>query len=309
MAAPLPAVGALPVRAAGSEVLVRDDLPPPHGWHARLILAEVGGDGHLVDFYIVVTPDMDLYAEDLGTANPDIAAVRGRPAARSIPYGILAAQVYDFADLPSAAELRQLIGEAEGLAVAARAWLGLFARGAAQLHGGVLAHGAAVAAPVAGAAVGGGQVVAGGSPPAGFGLGHWVYAPAGGVPPPPPAPATAGVPGGGVAALQAAAQGGGVGASAPAPSGQALAIPGGAPAGDARVLSVLYDTTGERFRNFAESPVPGDRQVAGLARQGSGHGLVVLPFHEDQRRLSIGLAPSLAVAGEGAGLGAGRAGP
>ena len=50
MAAPLPAVGALPVRAADSEVLVRYDLPPPHGWHARLILAEVGGDGHLVDF-------------------------------------------------------------------------------------------------------------------------------------------------------------------------------------------------------------------------------------------------------------------
>ena len=113
-----------------------------------------------------MTPDMDLYAEDLGTANPDTAAVRDRPADRSIPYGILAAQVCDFADLPSAAGLRQLIGEAGGLAVAARARLGLFARGAAQPQGGVLAHGVAVAAPVAGAAVGGGQVVAGGPPPA-----------------------------------------------------------------------------------------------------------------------------------------------
>ena len=85
MAALLPVVAALPVRAAGSEVLVRYDLPAPNEWHARLVLAKVGGDGHLVDFYIVMTPDMDIYAEDFGTANPDTAAVRGRPADRSIP--------------------------------------------------------------------------------------------------------------------------------------------------------------------------------------------------------------------------------
>ena len=111
MAAPLLAVGAPPVRAAGSEVLIRYDLPDPPEWHARLVLTDVGGDGHLVD-YIVFTPDMDIYAEDLGSANPDIAALRDRPADRSIPYGIPAAQVYDFANLPSAAELRQLVAEA-----------------------------------------------------------------------------------------------------------------------------------------------------------------------------------------------------
>ena len=149
MAAPLLAGVAPPVRAAGSEVLIRYDLPDPTEWHARLVLAEVGGDGHLLDLYIVMTPDMDIYAEDFGTSNPDTPALRDRPADRSIPYGIPVAQVYDFAQLPSAAELRQLVGEAEGMAVAARARLGLLARGAAQLHGGVLAHGAAVAAPVA----------------------------------------------------------------------------------------------------------------------------------------------------------------
>ena len=117
----------------------------------------------------------------------------------------------------------------------------------------MLAHVAAVAAPLAGTVVGGGQIVAGGPPPAALGPGHWVYAPAGGVPPPPPAPVPGGVPNGGVAALQAAALGGGVGAAAPTAVGQALAIRGGAPTGDARVLLVLYDTTGERFRNFSES--------------------------------------------------------
>ena len=254
MAAPLLAVGAPPVRAAGSEVLIRYDLPDPPEWHARLVLTDVGGDGHLVDYYIVFTPDMDIYAEDLGSANPDTAALRDRPADRSIPYGIPAAQVYDFANLPSAAELRQLVGEAEGMAVAARARLGLFARDAAHPHGGVPAPGAVVVAPAAGAVVGGGQVAAG-VPPPGLGAGPppWVHAPAGGVPPAPPAPLPGGVPGGGVAALQAAALGSGVGAAVPAPVGQAVAVAGGAPTGDVRVLSVLYDTTGERFRNFSDS--------------------------------------------------------
>ena len=99
MAAPLLAGVAPPVRAAGFEVLIRYDLPDPPEWHARLVLAEVGGDGHLMDFYIVMAPDMDIYAEDLGTANPDTAALRDRPADRSIPYGIPVAQVYDFANL------------------------------------------------------------------------------------------------------------------------------------------------------------------------------------------------------------------
>jgi len=73
---------------AGSEVLVRYDLPPPHAWHARLILADMGGDGYLVDQYIVPTPDMDIFAEGLGTANPDTAAVRDRPGDRAVPYGV-----------------------------------------------------------------------------------------------------------------------------------------------------------------------------------------------------------------------------
>ena len=85
MAAPLLAVGAPPVRAAGSEVLIRYDLPDPPEWHARLVLTDVGGDGHLVDYYIVFTPDMDIYAEDLGSANPDTAVLRDRPADRSSP--------------------------------------------------------------------------------------------------------------------------------------------------------------------------------------------------------------------------------
>ena len=270
MAAPFPAGVALPVRAAGSEVLIRYDPPDPPEWHARLVLAEVGGDGHLVDFYIVMTPDMDIYADDFGAANPDTAALRDRPVDRSIPYGIPAAQVYDFASLPSAAELRQLVGEAEGMAVAALARLGFLARGAAQPHGGVLAHGAAVAAPVAGAVVGGGQVVAGVPPPGlGAGLPQGVLAPSGGVPPAPPAPLPGGVPGGGVAALQAAAQGAGVGAAVPALAGQAVAVVGGAPTSDVRVLSVLYDTTASAS---GTSPTPSStwRSSSGRTRRSRG---------------------------------------
>ena len=45
--------------------------------------------------------------------------------------------------------------------------------------------------------------------------------------------------------------------------------------------------------------------MAGHACQRAGHGLVVLPLHEDQRRLPVRVAPSLAGPREGAELGAG----
>jgi len=250
-AAPLQVVAAPPVKAAGSEVLVRYDLPPPHEWHARLILASVGGDGFLVDYYIVLTPDMDIFAEDLGTANPDTAAVRDRPADRTIPYGVPIAQVYDFAALPNQAELRQLTEEAEGRAIAARARLGVPVRGVAQPRGGAVLPVAAPAASATAAAPGAPAAV--GCLPPGEGPGQWVFPPGGGAHPPAAAPAHGGVPSGGVAALQAAALGGNVGAAPLAPAPPVPAVPGGSPTDDVRVLSVLYDSTGERFRNFADS--------------------------------------------------------
>ena len=113
-------------RAAGSEVLVfyRD---PHTEWHARLVLARVGAEPGLPgsDVYVVLTPDSDMYPEDLGPGSREIASVRDRPADRSIPYGVPADQVYDFAQLPTAADLVGLCAEAERLAGRERLNLGV----------------------------------------------------------------------------------------------------------------------------------------------------------------------------------------
>ena len=103
-----PAAGA---RLSGSELLVqyRDY---PNEWHARIILASVSLDPQHEE-YIIYTPDGDLYEEDVGPGSENIVATRVRPLDRSIPYGIVGEQVYDFVALPSQGELAGLLHEGE----------------------------------------------------------------------------------------------------------------------------------------------------------------------------------------------------
>ena len=104
----VPLVGS---RAFGSEVLVRYALRGPIEYHARFLGPPIGSDGANSDWYFVLTPDGDYYPENFGPNNPDIHSVRVRPADRSIPFGIIAAQVYDFAGLPTPAEVQHLLDE------------------------------------------------------------------------------------------------------------------------------------------------------------------------------------------------------
>ena len=89
-------------RPDGSEILVRFNVPPPIEWHARICLAHVGVSAdYNHDYYVILTPDNDVYIEDLGQGSREIVQIRDRPADRSVPFGIAVGSVYDFAILPT----------------------------------------------------------------------------------------------------------------------------------------------------------------------------------------------------------------
>ena len=121
-------------------VLVRYNVGGPELWHERLALEHVAGEE-----YVIVTPDRDLYVEELSAANEDLIGVRARPARGVLPPGIAAAAVYP---LPpwTAAELTAIRGEARQLLAAERN----------QRGGG---GGAPVAGPAEAEAAGKGKVV------------------------------------------------------------------------------------------------------------------------------------------------------
>ena len=70
-------------------VLVEYDVPGPRLWHERLALEHIRDD-----VYIVVTPDRDVYAEELGLLNSDIRSLRVKQAHNRLPAGVVAAEVY-----------------------------------------------------------------------------------------------------------------------------------------------------------------------------------------------------------------------
>ena len=111
-----PAAGA---RLSGSEILVQY-RGYPNEWHAQIILASVSLDPQHEE-YINYTPDGDLYEEDVGPGSETILASRVRPLGRSIPFGIVGEQVYDFVALPTQGELAGLLHEGEAEAGRLRA--------------------------------------------------------------------------------------------------------------------------------------------------------------------------------------------
>lgn len=70
-------------------ILIEYDIGGARLWHERLALEHVAGDT-----YIVVTPDRDIYAEELGLLNSDIRNIRVRAAANVDPPGVNAAEIY-----------------------------------------------------------------------------------------------------------------------------------------------------------------------------------------------------------------------
>jgi len=105
----------------GAEALVRYDVAGEVVWHKRLLLAQV----HQTE-WIVVTPDWDLYAEELNPVlNDDVTSVRMLRPGGIIPPGVDPARIYDFANIITDAEKAELYAEGEGLAQAERARRGL----------------------------------------------------------------------------------------------------------------------------------------------------------------------------------------
>jgi hypothetical protein len=76
-------------------------------WHERLILGHVAGRE-----YVVASPDLDLFVEQIDNANVDLDGVRVAPAAGTLPIGLPGPgmSLYGFAPL-SAAVMAQLMSE------------------------------------------------------------------------------------------------------------------------------------------------------------------------------------------------------
>jgi hypothetical protein len=73
----------------GSVALVRYAIAGAEVWHERQVIAHITDD-----VYVICTPDMDVYAEDLSITNADLQGLRMRAAVGGVPYGINAATVY-----------------------------------------------------------------------------------------------------------------------------------------------------------------------------------------------------------------------
>ncbi|CAK0851199.1 unnamed protein product, partial [Prorocentrum cordatum] len=85
------------------DLALRYDLPGPPLWHERLILAVGAQPGH----YAVLTPDGDIFVEELRPDNVDIAEFRAAPGLGVPPQDIPLASVHRFRAVPTAAEMIQ----------------------------------------------------------------------------------------------------------------------------------------------------------------------------------------------------------
>lgn len=240
-------------QAPGNFVLVKYDIPGDPTWHSRLLLAHVT-DGE----WIILTPQGDIYAEDLSPDNLDIYGWRAFDPNVGVPYGIDPNHVHDFTHRPGQAAIPNLINE--GLVHASHERL---RRG---IPAPVAPNPAAALAAVGGGAPAGGALVA----PLAGGAAN-------------PAPAPLG--GGGGAAPAAAAPAAPAGA-APQGALQGLnMVPGGGgDAEDARTLSISRDGDGVRFKDyrvavqesrmvtFADWPINGPRTVKHVITQMVNHG-------------------------------------
>ena len=210
-----------------SEVLVRYAATPGE-WLSLLLVDTVGGDGDVVEVYWVLTPDNNFYSENVGTGNPGVLELVVRPDDRAIPNGIDPSVVYDWTAFPSQEEFEDFVASAQQNLAAERVHFQLDAEG--NMAGPVLGRPAV------------GPLGARPKPP-GIPPGRPVPLP----PVPPAAPA------GGLDLLRRAVGAGlaGFHKEPPAePADKPAAVPAGA---DERVLSLKFDTNGQRHRPFADA--------------------------------------------------------
>ena len=96
-------------------VLIEYDVGGPRLWHERLVLAHVQEET-----YIVLTPDEDMYEEELSLLNTDIRSLRVKPANNRLPPGVVAAEVYPLPVIRAnalaryQAEAQRMVGQGPG---------------------------------------------------------------------------------------------------------------------------------------------------------------------------------------------------
>ena len=90
----------------GTYAYVRYDEQGPPGelWHERLILSWV-----VASLYVVLTPDYDMFIEQLDVANADLSGLRFGAPGGGLPVGLAGGRVYRFAVAPAPAELVALL--------------------------------------------------------------------------------------------------------------------------------------------------------------------------------------------------------
>ncbi|CAK0893356.1 unnamed protein product [Prorocentrum cordatum] len=147
----LPAAGAAPQALArrgsamatlppGAFAFVQYDDPADNWlWHERLIMGWISGAE-----YVVMTPDGDVFIEQLDSASRDLSGVRFSPVTRGLPAGLAGARLRRFAAQPAGADLAALLAEGASHARVKRQ-----ARGLAQPPGAGSAGGSGGVAPVA----------------------------------------------------------------------------------------------------------------------------------------------------------------
>jgi len=227
-------------------------------WHCRYLLSRVDRDS-----WIVVTPDADLFAEEISHGNLEWSAWRVWPVGSPVPFGVDGNLIYGFNPEPSAADLQSLIQEGAQHAAQERVRLGIAAPAAAVV-------------PAAGVPAGGG--------PGGGGI----------APAPVPALAGPGSVGGAVAALPNLAGAGG--GHAGLVHGLAAGGPGANQSeDDARTLAISRDVDGLRFKEFrsavqeakpaefADWPIAGPRTVKYVISQMLEHGGSAIAHHQAWR--------------------------
>lgn len=96
------------------DVVFLDYGEAPPCVHSRLVLAEVDSATHE---WVILTPDMDVYTEQLHVSNADLAAYHPAPPGGGLPPGVPAGHIYGFAPMSAAAYARHM---AAGRAEAAR---------------------------------------------------------------------------------------------------------------------------------------------------------------------------------------------
>ena len=96
-------------------ILYSDD--DPGLWHQRRVLGRVASSA---DEFVIATPDADVYVENYGGQDPDIAGIRWSDLHRPAPPGLPRGRVYRFRAEPTVAQLANF--RAQGRAAAEERW-------------------------------------------------------------------------------------------------------------------------------------------------------------------------------------------